>query len=67
MAIQRVSGETPLYIGEKTDRESMNPLPAVGAEFFESDTGLTYVFCGTTDGSTAVWALKLYPTEKPSE
>jgi len=59
MAIQRVSGETPLYIGTSTERVSMNPLPAVGAEFFESKTGLTYIFCGGT-----TWTKKLYPTEE---
>jgi hypothetical protein len=60
MAVTLLSGSTPRYIGTVTERTNMDPLPAVGAEFFESDTGLTYVFCGGT-----TWTLKLYPEEAP--
>lgn len=56
MAITLISGPTPRYIGTGAERSSMDPKPVAGAEYFESDTGLTYVFCG---GST--WTLKLYP------
>jgi len=61
VAIQRVSGETPRYIGTSTERAALDPVPYnVGSEFFESNTGLTYVFCGGT-----TWTLKLYPEEAP--
>ena len=44
MAITLISGPTPRYIGTEAERSSMDPKPVVGAEYFESDTGLTYVF-----------------------
>ena len=68
MAIKLVT-ISPHYIGTADERAAMDPLPGhVGAEFFESDTGLTYVFCGVTAGDNpeAVWALKLYPTTVPA-
>ena len=67
MAIKLIT-ITPHYMGAAAERAVMDPLPdCVGAEFFESDTGLTYVFCGVTDGETpeAVWTLKLYPATAP--
>lgn len=68
MAVTLLSGSTPRYIGTVTERTNMDPLPVIGAEYFESDTGLTYKFCGVTAGDTpeAVWALKLYPTTAPA-
>ena len=60
MAVTLLSGPTPRYIGTETERTGMDPLPVIGAEYFESDTGLTYVFCGGT-----TWTLKLYPEEAP--
>lgn len=57
MAEQLISGPTPRYIGTAAERAAMDPVPNVGSEFFESDTGLTYVFCGGT-----TWTKKLYPT-----
>jgi len=62
----------PRYIGPADEREDFTS-EFVGAEYFESDTGLTYVFCGVTenknggdngDEDEAVWTLKLYPVEK---
>lgn len=45
------------YIGTATERAAMDVTNTrVGSEFFESDTGLTYVFCGGT-----TWTKKLYP------
>lgn len=62
MAIELVT-ITPRYIGTATERAAMDPPPEhIGAEFFESDTGLTYVFCGGT-----TWALKLHPATEPAE
>ncbi len=59
MGVILLSGPTPHYIGTEADRTGMT-APEIGAEFFESDTGLTYIYCGTD------WTLKLYPTEEPS-
>lgn len=56
MAITLISGPRPRYIGTAAERAAMDPAPAVGSEFFESDTGLTYVFCGGT-----TWTKKVYP------
>jgi len=54
---------TPRYIGTSEERQAMNPVPEhIGAEFFESNTGLTYVYCGES-----TWALKLYPNAAPSQ
>lgn len=61
MAIVLISGPTSRYIGTEAERSSMDPKPVVGAEYFESDTGLTYVFCGDS-----TWTLKLYPAEEPA-
>lgn len=60
MAILMVSWPTPRYIGTAAERAAMDPVPVIGSEFFESDTGLTYVFCGET-----TWSKKLYPGEAP--
>lgn len=60
MAVTLLSGPTPRYIGTETERTGMDPLPVIGAEYFESDTGLTYICCGSG------WTLKLYPKEEPS-
>jgi len=59
MAVTLLSGPIPRYIGTKTERTGMDPLPVIGAEYFESDTGLTYIYCGTD------WTLKLYPATAP--
>jgi len=59
MAIKMISSPTPRYIGTASERAAMDPVPPVGSEFFESDTGLTYVFCGGT-----TWAKKVYKTEE---
>ncbi len=58
MAVVMISGPTPRYIGTEAERAAMDPVPVIGSEFFESDTGLTYVFCGGT-----TWGKKLYPGE----
>lgn len=57
MAVTLLSGPTPHYIGTEAERTDMtDPAPAIGSQFFESDTGLTYIYCGND------WTLKLYPT-----
>lgn len=44
------------YMGTAAERAAMDTTGVrTGSEFFESDTGLTYIFNGAT------WTKKLYP------
>lgn len=59
MAVVRVTS-IHRYVGASGDSKPTTGVPA-GSEFFESDTGLTYVFNGE-----ATWTLRLSPATEPA-
>ena len=55
MAVKLVT-HSPRYIGTAAERAAMSTTGVpVGASFFESDTGIIYIFNGSD------WTKKIYP------
>jgi len=59
MAVVRVTS-IHRYIGASGDTKPTQGVPA-GSEFFESDTGHTYIFDGDE-----TWTLRLSPATEPA-